>query len=118
VGAVLCVHSFECFTDDILALFLMPSNPHILAGAHEISISHSTFNAAGGDIIYNTTYVNPSTEEILAALKPVERAGHANMCMPGTRQKILREIDYWLDDFTDDSKVTSLLSLGPNPGGN
>jgi hypothetical protein len=87
----------------------MPSNPPIFSGAHEINIAQSTFNAAAGDIINNTTNVNSSTEEILAILKPVERAGHTDRCMPGTRQEVLKEINNWLDDFTDDSKVRPSL---------
>jgi hypothetical protein len=83
----------------------MTSNPPIFAGAHEINVAQSTFNAAGGDIIHNTTIIDSSTEEILAALKPVERAGHTDRCMPGTRQEVLKDINDWLDDFTDDSKV-------------
>jgi hypothetical protein len=88
----------------------MPSNLPIFPGAHEINIAQSTFNAVGGDIIHNTTNINSSTEEILAALKPVERAGHIDRCMSGTRQEVLKEINDWLDDFTDDSKVMSSIS--------
>jgi hypothetical protein len=87
----------------------MPSNPSIFTGAHEIDAAQSMFNAAGGDV-YNTYGVNPSTEEILAGLKPVERPGRTNKCMPGTREVILKEINHWLDDFSDDSKVMSSLS--------
>jgi hypothetical protein len=82
----------------------MPSNPPFFAGAHEINVAQSTFNAAGNDII-NTTIINSSTEDLLAALKPVERARHTDKCMAGTRQEVLKEINNWLDDFTDESKV-------------
>jgi hypothetical protein len=86
----------------------MQSNQPIVSG-HEINFAQSTVNAAGGNI-YNTYGVNLSTEEILATLKPVERPGHTNKCMPGTREDVLKEINYWLDDFSNDSKVMSLLS--------
>jgi hypothetical protein len=93
----------------------MASNPPIFPAAHEINIAKSTLNTAGGHI-NNThnTYVNPPTEEILATLRPVERPGHNDRCMPGTRQDVLKEINDWLDEFTDDSKVmpSMLYHLG------
>jgi hypothetical protein len=79
----------------------------ILPAAHEINVARSTFNLVGRD---NFNYVNPLTEEILATLKPAERPWHTNRCMPGTRQIVFEEINDWLDDFNDDSKVMSSIS--------
>jgi hypothetical protein len=98
----------RCLPSTWSTLIFMPSNTPIFAGAHEINAAHSTFNAAGGDIIHNTTNINSSTDEILASLKPVERTAHTGRCMPGTRQEVLKKINDWLDDFIDDSEVWSL----------
>jgi hypothetical protein len=95
----------------------MSSNTPIFPAAHEINIAPSTFNTAGGDIIHNITYINPPTEEILTTLKPVERPGHTDRCMPGTRQVVFEEINDWLDKFNDDSKVMSSISYYLGGGG-
>ena len=75
---------------------------------------HGMLNNVGHNQ-YNITYANQSCEvkEILATLKPVEREGYyVPPCMEGTRKKIFKSIDQWLDD----THAPNVLWISGNPG--
>jgi hypothetical protein len=83
----------------------------IFAGASYIDASHSTFNAAGGNI----TYANYTSDfkKVLSTLKPVDCSGYyVQPCMEGTREILLQEIDVWLED----PKAPNVLWIKGYPG--
>jgi hypothetical protein len=79
-------------------------------GVHEVDASHSIITNVRGDVYNN--YHSSEEREILATLRPVERVGHANGCLEGTRQSALAEINQWLNDFT----APNILLLSGSPG--